>query len=285
MSIQDIGRFVTPGVHKIAVVTAFFLAVTGLLCSQSSHATTIVPLDLNQVVEQSDLIFEGKVIDLQIEATGVDIKSSKAKAHVAPALPAQKDTSDDENSVARPPYADAQAPVGLGVEGGRMLFTRVTMLVDRDIGGGLSASTVTFKVAGGVEGDTEVSVAGMPRFELDQRYVVFLRDDYTRGAVPIVGVNQGFFKVVSDENGMEQLLTHGGDLVIGIENDELVVRHNPHAHSRIAEQPEPAPVPSAGSNVQVEASPQVARYFSSTEPPMAIAEFARSIRAVKEAQK
>lgn len=285
MSVQFNCRLAQPTTHPIAVFAATFVISISLLWSYASSATTIVPLSLDKVVEQSDLIFEGKVIDLQVEATGVDIKTSKEKAHSAPRQVPQPTVTDEENAAPKAPYAEPQAPVGLGVEGGRMLFTRVTMLVDRDIGGSLSASTVSFRVAGGTDGDTEVSVAGMPRFELDQRYVVFLRHDYTRDAAPIVGVNQGFFKIVPDANGADQLLTEGGDIVVAIENNELVVRQNPANVRATDEQPEPAPVPSAGSDVRVQASPQVARYFNSDEPPLAVVDFAHMIGAIKEGQK
>ena len=285
MSVQFNHRLAQRTVHPMLVLFASLFLIISLFWAHPSSATTIVPLGLEQVVEQSDLIFEGTVIDLQVEATGVDIKTTKVKDHRAPRQLSKTPQGDQEQSAPTAPYAQPEAPVGLGVEGGRMLFTRVTMLVDQDIGGRLSASTVTFKVAGGTDGETEVSVAGMPRFELDQRYVVFLRHDYTRDAAPIVGVNQGFFKIVPDANGEEQLLTEGGDIVVAIEDNELVVRQNP-ANVRATDlPPEPAPVPNAGSDVRVQSSPQVSRYFNSNEAPMAIADFANTISVIKEGQK
>ena len=61
--------------------------------------------------------------------------------------------------------------------------------------------TVALEFLGGPVGDgTALVVAGMPQFEIGNRYVLFWRDGET-WANPIVGWHQGSYAVVQGENG------------------------------------------------------------------------------------
>ncbi len=105
-------------------------------------------------------------------------------------------------------------------------MTDVTLTVERDIIGEVDA-TVTFRMAGGTDGQTRVLVHGMPEFELGKRYLVFFRQNFDATSVPITGVNQGYFEVSRNaQTGEEILLTADGDMVIGVENDQLILRHH-----------------------------------------------------------
>jgi hypothetical protein len=232
---------------------------------------------LNQLTEQADLVFEGTVVELQVQTTGAGQRTSAPKIHVPPKQASEGDefTGEGEENIS----------VAVGGKGGRMLFTQVTMAVNRGIVGDLSSSTITFKVAGGSDGQTQVIVHGMPRFELGKRYVVFLRPNYQVTGAPIVGVNQGCFEVAVDTTtGQEMMLNNKGDIVTGLENDRVIVRQNPANVNGLREQPEPPPVPDGESAVQARLSPEIERYFQSNVPPMTVNDFALTIRAMKESQ-
>lgn len=77
--------------------------------------------------------------------------------------------------------------------------TLVTFVVEEVVAGGLG-STVALRFAGGEVGDLRQSIDGMPEFAVGERYVVFCDVERTPPAVsPIVGFNQGLYRVVSAE--------------------------------------------------------------------------------------
>ncbi len=251
------------------LVALFFLLAFFHPCP----ATTIVPLDFSTMVERSAIVFEGTVVDIQTTSSGTDIRQETPKESTQPLTEAGEGEADTSTQ--------PSAPQAVGVEGGRMIFTEVTLSVDRVVAG-QADDTVTFRIAGGSDGQVEVTVFGMPQFEPGKRYVVFLGPDYQSTAAPITGVNQGFFQVSQLQgSGSDVLLNANGDIVLGIENDRVIVRHNPELITAPERHLGPAPVPEAGSGVQVQISPEVERYWHSEEPPLSLEDFYDAISSAR----
>jgi hypothetical protein len=245
------------------------LACAALAIPASS--STIEPLGVQEILQRSDMAFEGTVVSLETLSRGVNVaRDQQPKVNEAPAVEASGGSAG----------ASPAQPGGLGVEGGRMLFTRVTLAVDRELFGAVPDSVV-FDIAGGSEGDRQVIVHGMPEFELGKRYVVFLRPDYRDVADPIVGVNQGYFEVV-EAAGQEALMNINGDLVLGIAADAFVVRRGPDGGTRPGPSLAAAPTPEPDSGVVSDTSPEVLRYWTSEEPGMTVDMFASQIIATRE---
>lgn len=235
------------------LITSTFVLFLALASAPSGLATTIIPLEFGVMVRQSGVIVKGTVTDLKAVWTGVDVGQSTPKTHVAPQKPSSVAVDEDAEEVSGAGVqgqAGLSAPESVGIEGGRMLLTEVTLTVERTIVGEVDA-TVTFRMAGGTDGQTRVIVHGMPEFELGKRYLVFFRQDFDVTAAPIIGFNQGYFEVSRDvETGEEILLNAYGDLVIGVENDQVILRHSPKQGMGSISQLAPAPVPEGGSHVR-----------------------------------
>lgn len=82
------------------------------------------------------------------------------------------------------------------------------------IKGESSAAEYTLQVPGGVVGRFAQDYPGVPLFHAGQRYVVFIRGN-RRDFFPVVGVNQGLFRVLTDAQGrqvvvQDDIVTHAG---------------------------------------------------------------------------
>jgi hypothetical protein len=228
-----------------------------------ASATTIVPLRFDEVVRQAGLVVEGTVTEIRVWPTGADLPPAPQAAVSA---------------------LSPTAPIGAGVEGGRSLFTEVTLRVGSQIGGD-PAPEIRFTLAGGSKDGESFKVFGMPEFEVGGRYIVMLRPDYEQTNVPVVGVSQGFFEVASDPaTGGERLLNADGDILLAIENGRVVLRHNPARSGSHNARLGPAPVPETGSAVMARTSPEVERYWASKEEPLAPESFLDAVRAMKGVQ-
>lgn len=247
--------------QPVVRIPAFLLAMVA--CATLTHATTVVSLRFDEVVQQAGVIVEGTVTDIQVWPTGADLPP-------APADPRPR---------------DPKAPIGAAVEGGRSLFTEVTFQVDSQVGEPVGQQ-IRFTLAGGSKDGETFKVFGMPAFDVGGRYIVMLRPDFTHTNVPVVGVSQGFFQIASDPaTGEEMLLNAEGDIVLGIEGDRLALRHNPAtARARTPQLADP-PVPAPGSGVVTRTSPRVERYWSSKEAPVRPGTFLDTVRAMKEVQR
>jgi hypothetical protein len=255
-----------------------FVVFVALLTASPGISTTIKHLDFGEVVQQAGIVVEGTVVDLRVQSTGSDIRTGKTKNHAAPMSQSSRLKHVHGETLAE---GGATAPQSVGVEGGKMLFTEVTMLVETEIVGS-PGSTIRFRVAGGSNEHCTVIVFGMPSFELGKKYVVFLQPDLETTNTPIIGVNQGYFEVVrSDEGNREILLNADGDIVVGIERSQVLLRHNPQKSAGRMRHLAAAPVPATGSEVQAKLSPEVQRYWSSTESPMSRDSFFAAVRAAK----
>jgi hypothetical protein len=234
-----------------------------LLCGMAAaYATTLVPMRFDEMVSAAGLVVEATVTDIRTRTTGA----------ILPPAP--------ESSAPSSPTA----PVAVGVEGGRKLFTEVTLQVNRQVGGS-PASEIRLILAGGASGSDRHVVFGMPQFEMGESYVLLLRPDFERTNVPVVGVSQGFFRISRDPgSGQEMLLNAEGDIVLAVEGDRLATRHNPARAARQTPQLAAAPVPEDGSGVSSGISPRVERYWASTETPIPPGAFLDAVQAMKEAR-
>lgn len=254
--------------------TPFIMSIVfvAILIAPPVASTTIEPLDFEEVVQQAGLVVEGTVIDARVLATGSNIRVERAKNHTAP-LPQSEDATTTEGG-------SLERPQSVGVEGGRMLFTEITMSVDAEIIGDPGSSIIRFRVAGGTDGQVTAVVFGMPTFEVGKRYLVFLQPEFEMTNIPIVGVNQGFFEIARLDE-VEMLINVDGDIVIGVEHGQVLLKHNPDRWGGHARHLADAPMPATGSDVRARTSPQVQRYWSSTEPPMSRESFAEAVLAAR----
>ncbi len=255
-------------------------SVCALVASAPVDASTFRYLSFSERVSRADLIVRGTAVEVEGFRRGSGARGpSGQKTSVAPQRAAD---GTPGNAAAAAPAA----PVGLPVEGGSMIFTRVKLAIDEEVYG-VAGSQVVLEVAGGSYGGQTLTIQGMPRFEKGKAYLLLLRRGYETAGDPVVGVNQGFFQVLTDPaTGAEVLLDASGDVVIGVANDDVVVRHGAARSGRPAPQVLGAPVPDARSGaVQAGTSPDAARYWTSTEPPMPIQAFTAALRAAKEVRR
>jgi hypothetical protein len=85
----------------------------------------------------------------------------------------------------------------------RYFETRVTFAVADVIAGEVPA-TVALRFSGGQVGDLKQWIDGMPEFTVGERYVVFLEPEQDPPLIsPIVGFNQGLYRVVVDASGAD----------------------------------------------------------------------------------
>jgi hypothetical protein len=197
---------------RVAAVAALASTATA-----PGGATTIKPLGFEEMVRRASLVAQGRVVKVEsFRAGGTEIarNDSKAKDATSPSRPTA------ETAAALATGAPA-APVSLPTEGGRMIFTRVRFEVDEAVKGE-PGGEVEFVIAGGTVSGRTAKVWGLPVFEEGSRYLLFLREGRPESASPIVGVNQGFFRVVRDDaTGVDLLQKANGEYVTGIEADRV----------------------------------------------------------------
>jgi hypothetical protein len=268
---------------KKRLVLDALVIITLLAWVLPAEATTIIPQSFSELVDQADLVIEGVVVDLRVVSTGSDLSRQEAKTSGrSPQVEEKPNRVDGVQPVEREQHY--LMPEGLPVESGRMLFTEVTIEVEQAIVGS-TGSRVTFRVAGGSDDTHSVEVFGMPSFRHGNRYLLFLRPHFETTGVPIVGVNQGFFEVVVQSDGGEKIvLDHKGDYVLGIEHDELIVRHNAERSRHPVPTLGPAPVPDNPYEVEARVSPAVQRYWESQEPPLSLEAFVEVVASRVEVQ-
>jgi hypothetical protein len=158
-----------------------------------------------------------------------------------------------------------------------MIFTELQVEVSEYISGSGSA-LLRLVVPGGTVDGARVWIPGLPDFSQGENVLLFLRAGFQSAGDPVVGVNQGVFRVVTDPaTGGELLLDANQRLVTGIENDQVVTRSFPGA-STASTQRVPgnagAPVPSS-PGIAVSASSNAA----AAGPPMPIAAFMNAVNA------
>ncbi len=86
-----------------------------------------------------------------------------------------------------------------------------------------SSPKITITYAGGAADDKKMVVTSQPNFQNGSRYLVLTFDDGLTYVNPIVGGDQGYFKIIKDtENDKSYLLTPGNKAVVDVKNDEVV---------------------------------------------------------------
>jgi hypothetical protein len=99
---------------------------------------------------------------------------------------------------------------------GRAIVTLVTFRVDRVLKGRLGPQTA-LEFLGGTIGEDTFEVAGVPRFRLGDRDVLFV-SGAVRAVSPIVGMMQGRFRVIRDpDRGVDMVRTYGGDAIASLD--------------------------------------------------------------------
>ena len=111
--------------------------------------------------------------------------------------------------------------------------------------------------------------------------MLFLRADPERTGVPVVGVDQGFFRIVEDA-GREALQDADGNYVVGVGEGGVVVRRGDDKQGvrRPVRVPAPTPDPGYRQTIAIRSSAGVDRYLHSTDEPWTPARFLDAVRAV-----
>lgn len=257
---------------KKSLVTAFVAVLVTIhgAAPDESSGVTVRRMGFEEMVRGSSLIVQGRVLALEaFWGGGADVAGGNEGAKTS--RPPEVGPGSGQQPVTAP-----SPPVEVGTRGGRMIFTRVTMEATSTIQGS-SGSVFEFVVAGGALDGRAAVIPGMPKFEVGETYLLFLRPGYQRVGDPVVGVNQGFFRVVEDpRSGLQVLLSAESDYVLGVEEDRIVTRHNPQ---RPGSGPQPAGPPAADRpETRAQMSAEVQRYWYSTEPLMTVGDFVNAIR-------
>lgn len=89
----------------------------------------------------------------------------------------------------------------LDVKGNKVPHTFVTIAIEDNLKGNVKGDVCTIKLAGGPlpEENKVYVVEGVPTFTMGEEVFLFLRNNQSLYS-PVVGLNQGFFKVVTDPN-------------------------------------------------------------------------------------
>ena len=263
-----------------------FALIISFLYIPLTLGTTFEPLDFSELMARTELAVEVTVIDLQTVEEGVAQPVASAKNSVPPQEEVNTDQQEDVEIVADSANEEdfaSSAPQSLPVEGGRMLYTDVTFAVDLEVFGIAGSDTLTIRVAGGTDGEVRVVIAGLPQFELNGRYLLFLKKDFGLYADPITGVNQGFFEIVtSPANGQNILLNANGDIVTGVQDDHILVSRNAEQSIQPSPRLGPPPKPESGVVTVAVTSPQVTAYWDSQAPAMPVDEFIAAAQVTKE---
>lgn len=91
---------------------------------------------------------------------------------------------------------------------GRSIITLVTFRV-ADVWKGSLGAVTQLEFLGGTIGETSMVVAGMPRFRIGQRDVLFVGGT-ARAVSPLIGMMHGRMRVDRDGNGVDRVTTFDG---------------------------------------------------------------------------
>tara|TARA_R110002049_G_scaffold108853_11_gene257414 strand:- start:942 stop:1646 length:705 start_codon:yes stop_codon:yes gene_type:complete len=157
----------------LAVAKRCAAIVLLLLClPQWLYATSVLQLDIEQLLNDAAVIFEGEVI------------ASEARWN----------------------------------EDNTYISTWVTFRVDDVIKGEMSSDTITQSFAGGSVGDTRLQVSGMVYPQVGEKGIYFIENPDRPQVNPMVGWGQGHFKVQTDAQGTERMLTENEEPIQGLED-------------------------------------------------------------------
>jgi hypothetical protein len=254
------------------LIALTFVVTLALACVTSvpARGSTFRQFAFSEIVSRAEVIVRGRVVGLRSFRTGAGgAIEARSKRGVPPrAAPAAQAAA----------AAPRERPVSAGIEGtGRMILTAVDLEVEDPIKG-VSGSLVQFTIAGGTVDGVRAFVLGLPTFQMNDDVLLFLREGYQATGTPIVGANQGAFRIVNEAGG-DVMLDAESQYVIGVENDRVITRRNARAAlastHRIPTILGP-PVPDS-SDVIATASREANRFWTSQEPPMEFASFRAAV--------
>jgi hypothetical protein len=101
------------------------------------------------------------------------------------------------------------------------ISTFVTFDHVKMLGGRHAASTLVLQLRGGHVGNESLRVDGAPQFKADERVLMFVQGN-GRDLVPLVGWNQGLFRLVNDREGALRVADAAGRPVIGLEGERVL---------------------------------------------------------------
>jgi hypothetical protein len=98
-----------------------------------------------------------------------------------------------------------------------MIYTIVTFQKEDVLKGTIGESTVELRFAGGTIGEETVKAVGMPYFEKDKSYVLFLHDNINpyRTISPVYGMEAGQFVIQQEKDKTERVYLPNGAKIIG----------------------------------------------------------------------
>lgn len=86
----------------------------------------------------------------------------------------------------------------------------------------------TLIVPGGTVGETGMRVCGAPRFQIGERWLLFLLPTYK--TFPVVGIFRGSFRIVQDAKGIERVYNEDRQPVMGLDNAHQIMVADPGAN-------------------------------------------------------
>jgi hypothetical protein len=208
---------------KKAVKPMVCALLAALTAAGALQATSIIHVPFDEMVRRSGLIVRATVTGMHVEA-----RPRRGR----PAAPRSPKTGVTPLSVAPGSQTATPAPAPIATEGGELLFTHITLLLEELVKGEHGDRVLHLKMPGGTLGDRTVEVVGLPRFEVGKRYYLFLRPDHATVGDFIVGVNQGFFRIECDpSSGAEVLSSADASLIAGVEDNVVVRRAGARGHA------------------------------------------------------
>lgn len=309
-------RRVAFALGRLAKSSLYLLLAMGVF-ALPTQATTLRPMSLAEVKQASASVVQGKVIELSSRIVGSELRQSSKTNSFPPANDEGSNVEllgDDEATMiegeadspllavagvseligqatqgathpALPPISASspETPESLGVEGGMMIFTDVAMRVETAIGHSPDIQpdgTLRYTVAGGVTPDLSMIIHGMPDLEMGGRYIVFLHDKLTERAEPYVGLSQGVFPIVFDEESRREIVTNlSGSPVIALENGQVIVRASTEDLRDFEATWSDPPVPTT-ENGEIRSSIRDARFWSSDEPALTPDQFMKLVEGL-----
>lgn len=106
--------------------------------------------------------------------------------------------------------------------------TTITLSDLQVLKGELNAEHYEVVIAGGSIPPYSVHIPGAPQFNLEKRYILFIKDN-REVVFPFVGVHDGVFIVEALSQNQTQVKTLSGDIVTGIQGGEVQKVDKAHA--------------------------------------------------------
>jgi hypothetical protein len=142
---------------------------------------------------------------------------------------------------------------------GKFPFTFVTFSVEQVLKGSTKDRSLTLRLVGGQIGKRTIEVVGMPEFQRDERYLLFVTQNGKAGC-PLLGWSQGVMHFTRDSQTSEAIMTDAwGAPILGIRGDDWL-----RGAPKLA--PEPGVVYSEPSTSQVHGEDEAGR--SGTAAPV-----------------